>query len=412
MNIDEIQRFLAERRNESNQNPKQSRRKDRDSKQLDGWLLYDFRGSNPIARHVAGINDSGITRRWFCYLPSEGAPTWLVHRIEDSHFASVIGEVRTYTDWATLHREMEAILADSHRVAMEYSPFAAIPYVSRVDAGTVELIRSLGVEVVSSADLVQQSESRWTADQFAGHQETARLILQIKDEAFEWLGKRLRNDLPVTEYDVQSLMMERFDALDLIPGHPPIVAVNSRSSDPHYYPTADQHEPIRPGDFVLIDLWAKQKSPDAVYADTTWVAYAGATPPQRYIDIFKIVCDARDLAVDFIRESFALDEIVYGYAIDDLVRGYITQRGYGEFFIHRTGHSIGTEIHGNSVNIDNLETKDERALIPGICFSIEPGIYLPNFGVRTEINVFIENLTPDGVIVTTLPAQDEVLMLL
>ena len=412
MNIDEIQRFLVEKRNVPNRNDKHSRRKERDSKQLDGWLLYDFRGSNPIARNVAGINDSGITRRWFCYLPSEGTPIWLVHRIEESHFANVLGEVRVYTDWGTLHREMEALLADSHRVAMEYSPFAAIPYVSRVDAGTVELVRSLGVEVVSSADLVQQSESRWTADQFAGHQETARLILQIKDEAFEWLGKRLRNDLPVTEYDVQSLMMERFDALDLVPGHPPIVAVNSRSSDPHYYPTADRHQPIRPGDSILIDLWAKQKSPDAVYADTTWVAYAGDTPPQRYTEIFKIVREARDLAIDFIRESFALEEIVYGYAVDDLVRGYITQRGYGEFFIHRTGHSIGTEIHGNSVNIDNLETKDERALIPGICFSIEPGIYLPNFGVRTEINVFIKNLTPDGVIVTTLPAQDEILMLL
>ncbi len=412
MNIEEIQHFLTEKRSGSQRNSKHSRRKDRDSKQLDGWLLYDFRGSNPIARNVAGIDDPGITRRWFCYIPSEGMPIWLVHRIEVSHFTDVLGEVRSYTDWGELQREMETILADSSRVAMEYSPFAAIPYISRVDAGTVELIRSLGIEVVSSADLVQQSEARWNADQFAGHLESAHLILEIKDEAFAWLRKRLRDGTPVTEYDVQSFIMERFDAEDLIPGHPPIVAVNAKASDPHYYPTADQHQPIQPGDFVLIDLWAKQKAPDAVYADTTWVAYAGTNAPQRYVEVFEIVRDARDLAVSFIRESFATGEAVYGYAVDDLVRSYITQRGYGEFFIHRTGHSIGTEIHGNGVNIDNLETKDERALIPGVCFSIEPGIYLPKFGVRTEINVFIADLTSEGVVVTTLPAQEEVLMLL
>ena len=412
MNIEEIQRFLTEKPDGSQRNSKSSRRKDRDSKGFDGWLLYDFRGSNPIARNVAGINDPGITRRWFCYIPLGEMPIWLVHRIEVSQFANVLGEVRTYTDWGGLQREMETILRGSSRVAMEYSPFAAIPYVSRVDAGTVELIRSLGVEVVSSADLVQQSEARWNADQFAGHMESAHLILEIKDEAFAWLGVQLRDGVPVTEYDVQSFIMDRFDAEDLIPGHPPIVAANAKASDPHYYPTTDQHQPIRPGDCVLIDLWAKQKAPDAVYADTTWVAYAGTNAPQRYIDVFEVVRDARDLAVNFIRESFAAGEVVYGYAVDDLVRGYMTQRGYGEFFIHRTGHSIGTEVHGNGVNIDNLETRDERALIPGVCFSIEPGIYLPKFGVRTEINVFIADLTPEGVVITTLPAQEEVIMLL
>lgn len=402
MNIDEIQGFITEKRGGSHRN----------SKHLDGWLMYDFRGSNPIARNVVGIDNPGITRRWFCYIPSEGAPTWLVHRIEVSHFTDVLGEVRTYTDWSELHSEMETILENSHRVAMEYSPFAALPYVSRVDAGTVEWIRSLGVAVVSSADLVQLSEARWTADQLAGHQESARLILEIKDEAFAWLGGQLRSGVPVTEYDVQSLIMERFDAEDLIPGHPPIVAVNAKASDPHYFPTADQHQPIQLRDFVLIDLWAKQKSPNAVYADTTWIAYAGEVPPQRYIEVFKVVRDARDLAVTFIRETFAAGKVVHGYVVDDVVRNYITEKGYGEFFIHRTGHSIGTEIHGNGVNIDNLETKDERALIPGVCFSIEPGIYLPEFGVRSEIDVFIADLTPEGVIVTTLPAQEEVLTLL
>ena len=412
MNVAEIQGFLAEKQNGFHQNLKHPRRKDRNSKHLDGWLLYDFRGANPLARSVAGIDDSGITRRWFCYIPSEGTPIWLVHRIEVSHFADVLGEVRTYTDWGELHREMGTILARSHRVAMEYSPFAAIPYVSRVDAGTVECIRCLGVEVVSSADLVQLCEARWTDNQFAGHQESARLIMKIKDEAFEWLSEQLRDEAPVTEYDVQSLIMERFDAVDLTPGHPPIVAVNAKASDPHYYPTADQHQPIQPGDFVLIDLWAKGESPDAVYADTTWVAYAGDTAPQRYIEVFKVVRDARDLAVTFIRDKFAKGKAVHGYAVDDAVRDYIRKKGFGEFFIHRTGHSLGTEIHGNGVNIDNLETKDERTLIPGVCFSIEPGIYLPEFGVRSEIDVFIADLTPEGVIVTTLPVQEEVLMLL
>lgn len=402
MKVDEIQHFLTEGRGGSHP----------DSKNLDGWLMYDFRGSNPIARSVTGVDGAGITRRWFCYIPSEGTPIWLAHRIELSYFADVLGEVRTYTDWGELHCEMEAILKNSHRVAMEYSPYAAIPYVSRVDAGTVEWIRSLGVEVVSSADLVQQSEARWTADQLAGHQEAARLILEIKDEAFSWLGEQLRDGNPVTEYDVQRLIMERFDAMDLTPGHPPIVAVNAKASDPHYSPTAAQHQQIRPGDFVLIDLWAKQKSPDAVYADTTWVAYAGENAPQRYVEIFKIVRDARYLALAFIRHGFASGKTVYGSAVDDVVRNYITEKGYGKFFLHRTGHSIGTEIHGNGVNIDNLETKDERALIPGVCFSIEPGIYLPEFGVRSEIDVYIADLTPDGVIVTTLPAQDEVLTLL
>ncbi len=393
MNINEIQRFLTEN-------------------QLDGWLLYDFRGLNPIARSVAGITASGITRRWFCYIQLQGEPVWLVHRIELSHFSDVIGEVKAYTSWRELHREMETLLANSSKIAMEYSPDAANPYVSRVDAGTIEMVRSFGVEVVSSADLVQLIEARWTADQLAGHQESARLVLETKDLAFGWIGERLRDGNMVTEYDVQRFIMERFDAMDLTLGHPPIVAVNANSGNPHYSPTAAQHQPIQRGDFVLIDLWAKQKLADAVYADTTWVAYAGKTAPERYVEIFEIVRDARDRAVTFIRETLASGDKVYGYAVDDVVRNYITEKGYGEFFIHRTGHNIGMEIHGNGVNIDNLETKDERALIRGICFSIEPGIYLPQFGVRSEIDVFLAHLAPDGVIVTTVPAQNEVLTLL
>ena len=393
MNLDEIQHLLIENR-------------------IDGWLLSDFRGLNPIARSVAGITAAGITRRWFCYLRAQGEPVWLVHRIETSHFSHVTGEVRVYTSWRELHRRMGTLLSDSDKVAMEYSPNASIPYVSRVDAGTIDLVRSFGTEVISSADLVQLIEARWTADQLAGHQEAARLILEAKDLAFAWMSEQMQRNNTVTEYDVQCFILDRFEAMDLTPGHPPIVAVNANSSDPHYSPTAAKTQPIQPGDFVLIDLWAKQKSLNAVYADVTWVAYAGETVPQRYVKIFEIVRDARDRAVTHIREMVAAGNKVYGYAVDDVVRDYITEKGYGEFFIHRTGHSIGTEIHGNSVNIDNFETRDERALIPGICFSIEPGIYLPEFGVRSEIDVFLAHLAPDGVIVTTVPVQNEVLTLL
>lgn len=379
---------------------------------LEAWLLYDFRGINPIAQNVAGLTDAHITRRWFCLIPANGEPKWLFHAIETSNFVDVPGSIAHYTGWQELNEQIAILLAGVRNVAMEYSPHAAIPYISRVDAGTLEWIRSFGVEVHTSAELAQRVEARLTEEQAEGHQAAARLVLTAKDEAFAWITEQLRAAKAITEYDVQQFILRRFGEMDLTADHPPIVAVNAKSSEPHYAPTATQTQPIKKGDFILIDLWAKQKAPDAVFADTTWVAYAGATVPERIVEIFEIVKEARDKAVAFIREKWEAKEPIYGYAVDDCTRAHITEKGYGDFFIHRTGHNIGTAIHGNGVNLDNLETRDERTLIPGICFSVEPGIYLTEFGVRTEIDVFLAGPGKDGVRVTTAPVQNQVLPLL
>lgn len=379
---------------------------------LDAWLLYDFRGINPIAQNVAGLAGAHITRRWFCLIPAHGEPRWLVHRIETSNFVDVPGQVALYAGWEELNGAVQTLLAGIKTVAMEYSPNAEIPYISRVDAGTLEWIRSFSIEVQTSAELAQRMEARLSEAQAEGHQASAHSVLQAKDYAFAWIGAQLREGKTITEYNVQQEILGQFDAMDLVTDHPPIVAANAKSSDPHYAPSETDTQEIKAGDFILIDLWAKQKAPDAVFADTTWVAYAGKTVPAKYIEIFDIVKEARDRAVRFIRERWAVDEPIYGYEVDDCVRGYITQKGYGEFFIHRTGHNIGTVIHGNGVNLDNLETRDARALISGICFSIEPGIYLSDFGVRTEIDVFLAGPGKDGVKVTTAPVQNQILPLL
>ena len=379
---------------------------------LEAWLLYDFRGINPISQNVAGLTGLNITRRWFCLIPAQGEPHWLIHKIETSNFVDVLGDVSLYAGWQELNAEMKSILTNVNSVAMEYSPNASIPYISRVDAGTLEWIRSFGVEVKSSGELAQYIEARLTEAQFEGHQKSAYQVLQAKDYAFNWIGKQLKAGNSITEYDVQQEILKQFDEMDLVTEHPPIVAVNANSGDPHYAPNETRYDQIKVGDFILIDLWAKQKDPLAVFADTTWVAYAGTIVPKEYKEIFEIVKEARNRGVAFIREKWAAKEPIPGYAVDDCVRGYITEKGYGDYFIHRTGHNIGTVIHGNGANLDNLETQDARLLIPGVCFSIEPGIYLSDFGVRTEIDVFLSEEGPDGVILTTAPVQNQVLPLL
>ena len=379
---------------------------------LDAWMLYDFRGINPIAQNAAGLTGKNVTRRWFCLIPSQGEPRWLIHRIETSNFTDVPGNVSLYAGWQELNDEMPKLLDGFTSVAMEYSPNGEIPYISRVDAGTLEWIRSFGITVQSSAELAQYTEARLSKSQFEGHQKSANLTIQAKDNAFTWIAEQLKAGNAITEYDVQQHILKQFDDMALVTNHPPIVAVNANSSDPHYAPTATRHQQIKVGDYILIDLWAKQNDPDAVFADSTWVAYAGKTTPDLYGSVFEVVREARDRAVAFIREKWAAKESIPGCAVDDCVREYITEMGYGEYFIHRTGHNLGTEIHGNGANLDNLETRDTRELIQGTCFTIEPGIYLNDFGVRTEIDVFLSAEKPDGVVLTTVPVQNQVLLLL
>jgi Xaa-Pro dipeptidase len=360
--------------------------------QLDAWLLYDFRGSNAIARSVIGFNEKQIgTRRWFYLIPRSGEPVAILHVIEPNALKGAPGRSVLYRSW----RELEALLAEHlkglRKVAMEYSPGAAIPYVGLVDAGTVEMVRAAGPEVVSSADLVVIFEARWSPGQKALHDRAARDTLLAKDEAFALIRERLAANLPVKESEVQALIQSRFGGRGLMTHHPCIVAVNEHASDPHFETQAGPDDrTIKRGDLVLIDLWAKvANEPRAVYYDATWMGYCGSQVPARMREVWETVKGARDAAIAFVKDSVAAGRTIHGFEVDDVSRGYIEARGYGKYFLHRTGHSIGYEVHGNGVNIDNLETRDQRRIVPGVCFSIEPGVYLPEFGVRSEIDMFI-----------------------
>lgn len=358
---------------------------------LDGWLLYDFRGSNPIARSVIGFDERQIaTRRWFYLIPRSGEPVAIVHAIEPQALRGVPGRAVVYRSWRELESLLKQHLAGLRQVAMEYSPRAAIPYVGRVDAGTIELVRSSGPEVRSSADLVQFFESRWTPEQKALHDRAARGCHAATNAGFALIRQRLAEARRVTESEVQALIAQRFTEQGLVTDHPCIVAVNDHASDPHFETAPGRNDrAIEKGDLVLIDFWAKVKAERAVYYDATWMAYCGQAVPEKIREVWEVVKGARDAAIAFVQDSVAAGRTLYGYEVDDVARGLVEQRGYGDFFLHRTGHSIGDLVHGNGVNIDNLETRDQRKIIPGVCFSIEPGVYLPEFGVRSEVDVFV-----------------------
>jgi Xaa-Pro dipeptidase len=379
---------------------------------LDGWLLCDFHNRDPISYRVTGLDIRKITsRRWFYYIPRRGDPVRLAHRVEPTKLDSLPGEKVMYLAWEELHASLKKILGPApKKIAMQYSPMNAIPYVSMADAGTVELIRSFGHEVVSSADLVQLFEAVISEEGYRSHLEANRLIHTIKNEAFDLIRLSLHDHSTVTEYDVQQFIVKRFEEEELdCAGEFPIVGVNGHPANPHFEPTKDNAVAIKKDDTVLIDLWAKLKKPGSIYADITWCGFCGSNPPDEYVRIFEIVRDARKAAVRFVRERFTKGEPCFGWEVDEACRNVVRQAGYGPRFIHRTGHSIGENVHGNGVHIDNLETREERRVIPGICFSIEPGIYLEDrMAVRTEVDVFI---TLKGEVVVAGEEQENLILL-
>ncbi|MCA9123454.1 MAG: M24 family metallopeptidase [Planctomycetaceae bacterium] len=360
--------------------------------EIDGWLLYDFRGTNPLARRVLGLSDDSVgSRRWFYCIPARGEPHKLVHRIETTALRALPGSASVYLKWQELEAGVERLVQGMNLVAMEYSPNNANPYVSRVDAGTVELVRRFGCEVVSSGNLVQQFEAVWDDHQWQMHLEASEHTNAAFARTWSLIANRIRSGDRVTEYMVQQDIMQHFAEQGMTTYHPPIIGVGPHSGDPHFEPDPNNDTEMREGDFVLVDLWAKMDRPRGVYSDLTRVGYIGAVVPQQYEAIFQVVASARDAGIAIVKESFAAGEPLQGWQVDKATRDVIEAAGYGEFFIHRTGHSIGQETHGNGANMDNLEMRDERLVLPGTCFSIEPGVYLPEFGVRSEVNVFVDH---------------------
>ncbi|HVO97439.1 MAG TPA: M24 family metallopeptidase [Bryobacteraceae bacterium] len=353
---------------------------------LDGWLFFDHHRRDPLAYRVLKFTPNSIvSRRWYYYVPAQGEPRGLVHKIEAQTLVDLPGAMSGYAGWGEMVDGIRTLLGGAKKIAMQYSPNCAVPYVAMVDAGTIELIRSLGVEIATSANLVQYFEARWSEAQLEGHLEAGRRVDKVRREAFERIGTKLRASERVTEWDIQQFIATRFKEEGLFADHGPDVAVNANASNPHYEPKQHSSSEVKPGDIVLIDMWAKLNQPDAVYYDITWMGFCGTQPPSAYEKVFGIVREARDRAIS----ASGSRKDLRGYEVDDAARNYIREQGYGEYFFHRTGHSIGTDVHGTGANMDNLETHDERRVIPRTCFSIEPGIYLPEFGVRSEVNVYV-----------------------
>src|SRR5438874_9438394 len=382
---------------------------------LDGWLFYDFRHSDPLAYRILKLDEKMFaSRRWFYYVPASGEPVKIVQSIEQFKLDSLPGRKVVFRGWQELHARLKEVVGaagkeSKRRIAMQYSPMNDIPYISRVDAGTIELVRSFGVEPVTSAELVQKFEAVFSPTQHQMHVEASDKMHRIIREAFDEIARRIRANEPTTEWDIAQFMLHRYKD-EGMQEEPMIVAVNANTANPHYMPIKEKNSPIRRGDFVLIDAATKLTKPEAAATDQTWTGYVGETVPEEYSHIFNIVREARDSAVDFVRKNIRAGKPIRGAEVDDVSRGVITRAGFGEQFTHRTGHSIGEETHGNGVNIDNFETRDSRRIIPGICFSIEPGIYLEGkFGVRSEINVYVSD---KDIEVTGQPIQTEIIPIL
>jgi Xaa-Pro dipeptidase len=376
---------------------------------LDAWLLYDFQGSNPVSYRLAGMGGAGhlATRRWFYLIPRSGEPRALVHAIERHNLDHMPGTKMVYAGRAQLHAGLTKLLGGIKRVAMEYSKNCAIPYVSRVDAGTVELIESLGAEVVSSGDLIQQFEARWSEAAIATHRTASEKLYRIKDKAFEEVARRLREGAAVTEYDIQQKMVGWFTDEGLVADSAPCVSAQENAGNPHYLATAAEHRLIRPNELVLLDLWGKLRQPGSVYADITWIGFTGSPIPDRMAKAFAAICGARDAAVQAVQDAAGAGREIRGFEADQAARRVLIDAGYEDAILHRTGHSLGENVHGNGAHLDDYETHDERRLLPGSGFTIEPGLYFKDFGVRTEINMVWTASGPE----VTGPRQKAILSL-
>ena len=377
---------------------------------LDAWLLYDFRGLNPIALEITGVALQGghlATRRWFYLIPANGQPRALVHAIEPNSLAHLPGRSERYAGREQLESGLKRMLSDVRRVAMEYSPDCAIPSISRVDAGTVQLLRQFNVEIVSSGDLVQRFAAVWDAAQTTSHRAASEKLYAIKDRAFEAVASRLRDGIATTEYDIQQRMVGWFAEEGLTSDSDPNVSAAEHSGNPHYLPTATSARAIRRDELVLLDLWGKLQAPDSVYADITWVGYTGAAVPERFARAFAAVVDARDAAIALVESATRSGRQLRGWQVDRVASFVLKDAGYATEILHRTGHSLGESVHGNGVNMDDYETHDDRRLLPGTGFTIEPGVYFADFGVRSEINMVVsaDNATVTG------PLQSKILAL-
>lgn len=376
---------------------------------FDAWLFYDFRGSNPLARSILKLEGGMNSRRFMYLVPAKGTPQKLVHRIEAGALDSLPGDRHVYLRWEELAAGVHDLVAPYKKVAMEYSPKNAIPYVSIVDAGTIELVKSAGVDVQSSGDLIQIFEAAWSDEAWKMHLEADKHTQSAYDVAWKMMADGVRAGKPAREVEVQKAIMDHFAAHRLTTYHPPIVGVGPHGGDPHYEPVPLKDSAINRDDFVLVDLWAKVDRPGGVYSDITRVGYMGEKVPEKFTKVFDIVAAARDAAIDTVRDAFKAGRPVYGWQVDDAARNVIKKAGYGDQFVHRTGHSIGHEVHGNGANMDNLETHDERRIVKRTCFSVEPGIYLLEFGVRLEVDVFVDG---DGQVHVTGGIQKEVVPIL
>jgi Xaa-Pro dipeptidase len=376
---------------------------------LDGWLFFDHHRRDPIAARILGMAADGLaTRRWFYFIPAKGEPRKLVHRIEAGMLDGVPGKKTEYAGWEELHKALPHLLKGGKTIAMQYSPQNNIPYIGLVDAGTVELVRRMGKRVVSSANLVQKFEASWTPEQLESHLAAGKIIDRVTQDAFARAGAFVREHRHLTEYDLVQWMRDQFRAHGLAADDGPVASVPPNNGNPHYEPRAESARPIREGDLLLLDVWGKLAKPGSVYYDITWMGYLGRVVPAEYAKIFDIVKAARDGAIRFIQEKYAAGRPIHGWEVDGVARGVIRKAGYGKYFVHRTGHSIGQDVHGTGANMDGLETRDDRCIVPRTCFSIEPGIYQAKFGVRSEVNVYVDEREAR----VTGPMQDEIIPIL